>query len=143
MKSVIISGLVLATLFIGCESSGGICCDSEFEEQQQEQQEVYLAPVAVLDYNETRDDFLTPYIFSCVNSYDRDENNQSIVRCDWNITITEDGYSFSYERNNTQEANYTIDTTPMPGTTIFVKLKVTDDENQIAEANRTITVDEY
>ena len=125
MKNLLIGSLVMATLFIGCESSGGICCDSEFEEQQQEQQEVYLAPVAVLD-NRTSEDF---YFFSCENSYDRDENNQSIVRCDWNITTSGDGFTSVILEANGTEVNTTRFFDTMTEF-IVVGLTVTDNEGE-------------
>ena len=34
MRSLIIGSLVLATLFVGCKSSGGFCCNGEVEEQE-------------------------------------------------------------------------------------------------------------
>ncbi len=128
MKNIILSSLVLASLFVGCKSSGGICCDSEFEEQiEQEQAEVFLAPVAVLDNRTSEDETL--FFFSCANSYDRDENNQSIVRCDWNITGYGDGISSSILEANGTEVNTSRYFDSMTES-ITVELTVTDNEGE-------------
>ena len=129
MKNLMISTLVLASLFVGCKSSGGICCDADGVEQPYT--ELLLDPVAVLD-NRTDENL---YFFNCENSYDRDENNQSIVRCDWNITTYMDGHSSSSELSGTEVnvSNYQ----GMPGS-ILVKLTVIDDDNQTDETNITV-----
>ena len=87
MRNLILSSIVVASIFVGCQSSGGLCCDGDGVELQE--QEWYLTPVAVMDYNDTTN------ILSCSNSYDRDQNNQSIQRCDWNITNSFSSIQFS------------------------------------------------
>ncbi len=136
MRSLIIGSLVLATLFVGCKSSGGICCNGEFEELLDT--EVYLAPVAVLD-NRTVEDL---YFFSCENSYDRDENSQSIVRCDWNITTHGDGFSSILLETNGSEVNTSRYFDTMTEF-IIVELKVTDNEGETNTMTQQFNVGEY
>ena len=143
MKNLVISTLVLASLFVGCKSSGGICCDAEGEEQPYV--EPLLAPVAVMD-NRTIDGEIYPAIaLSGARSYDRDESNQSIVKWDWNITSydynnvivntdpdctkTFSGVDVNVTYDNCQQAIYTI-----------VKLTVTDDEHQTDTAEKNISI---
>ncbi len=135
MKSLIISTLVLASLFVGCKSSGGICCDAEGEEQPYV--EPLLAPVAVMD-NRTDENY---YYFSCENSYDRDENNQSIVRCDWIVTRSGEGIEITTEDfNGTNEINVSKYFDTMTGNIVNIELIVIDDENQTDTAEKNISI---
>lgn len=135
MRSLIIGSLVLATLFIGCKSSGGFCCKGELGKVLEVS---YDLPVAVLD-NSTVEDL---YFFSCENSYDTDENNQRIVSCDWNITGYGDSiYSSILEANGTEvnTSRYFDSMTEF----IIVELTVTDNEGETNTTTKRFNVGEY
>lgn len=79
--------------------------------------------------------------FDCKNSLDNDtfdanENNQSIERCDWNITKPDNCQGMSIFTGESIELNCTD--TPDINDTVFVKLTVIDDENQTDEVNTTV-----
>jgi len=144
MRNLILGSIVIASLFIGCQSSGGLCCDGEGELQEQE---LYMTPVAVIDSDAIEIDAYAALTLSGERSYDRDESNQSIVSWDWNITsydstdvivttgadCTKTAHSIdvNVSYDNCMQAAYTV-----------VKLTVTDDEGQTATAEENITVND-
>ncbi len=79
--------------------------------------------------------------FDCKNSFDNDafdtnENNQSIERCDWNITRPDNCPGMSLFSGESVALNCTD--TPDINDTVFVKLTVIDNENQTNETNTTV-----
>jgi hypothetical protein len=113
---------------------------------------VYGNPIAVIDVNGTGNTFQgenngyliyryadenNPFIFNCSNSYDSDENNQSIVGCDWNITSNfTDG---CLDINNTGNIVYVnVCNEAYNDGDINATLTVTDDESKTASSTQLI-----
>jgi chitodextrinase len=98
-------------------------------------------PVAVITTEEgVLPEVGKPFTFSCADSYDQDENGESIVKCDWNIT--------SYDVNGDffRECPITLDSitgaatvTPCNNKVSYavIKLTVTDDENETNTTSAT------
>jgi hypothetical protein len=146
MKTLILSSIVLASLIVGCKSSGGICCNGEAQEQPQEER--FLDPVAVIDNRTIQTDLYPAIALSGARSYDRDELNQSIESWDWNITryhynneiittdpdctIIDSGVEVNVTYENCQQATYTI-----------AILTVTDDEGDKNTTDKNLTIPLY
>ena len=114
---------------------------------------VNVAPTAIIDINSTGHNFLkteggfevyryedanTPFIFDASASHDGDENNQSIVSYDWNITST-----FTRENcldiNNTGSIVYLkVCDEALNDGDINVSLTIKDDEDTTASALRRL-----
>jgi chitodextrinase len=98
-------------------------------------------PVAVITTEEgVLPEVGKPFIFSCSDSYDQDENGESIVKCDWNIT--------SYDINGDffRECPITLNSITGEATVVpcndqvayaVIKLTVTDDENETNTTSAT------
>jgi len=74
-----------------------------------------------------------PFTFSCSDSYDQDENGNSIVKCDWKIT-SYDLYDHIYRECPIKIDSITGAATVIPCSSqaayAIVELTVTDDENE-------------
>ncbi|HIP02713.1 MAG TPA: hypothetical protein EYG75_04285 [Campylobacterales bacterium] len=162
MRNYFIGSIALVALLIGCSSDGGSCCGADGALAFDEKGEVILLlpPIAKIDrnisatvstdYNEAKNDVdgeeivlsQTPvnktytFIFGCENSFDQDENNSSIERCDWNITKPEGCRDINATTGLKVKIICDDDTDNEDH--LFVKLMVTDDENQTAEANTSV-----
>ncbi len=82
------------------------------------------------------------YIIGCKNSYDQDDNNSiiindTIIRCDWNITTASDRCGELNATTGTEIKIVCLDDSDNIDTMIL-KLTVTDDENQTDENSTTI-----
>ncbi len=116
----------------------------------------YANPIAVIDINGTTNllqsdvnDTLTyrldntntnnPFIVSGLRSQDMDENNQSIVAYDWNITSTFTAGCLDVNNTGTVVRIKTCDEAFNDGD-INITLTVTDDENKTASANKLIKI---
>ena len=118
---------------------------------------VYANPVAVIELNSTTHEYNSafneyrydtnnpqnPFIFDGKNSHDLDENNQSIVSYDWNVTVL---YKTQLDVNCT-DINITDSLAVIKlcvdarnDANITAKLIVTDDEGAIDSASRFITI---
>ena len=117
---------------------------------------IYADPIAVIDINGTTNhlqkdinDTLTyrlddtntnnPFIVSGLRSQDMDENNQSIVAYDWNITSTFTAGCLDVNNTGTVVRIKTCDEAFNDGD-INITLTVTDDENKTASANKLIKI---
>jgi hypothetical protein len=143
MKNFILSSIVMASLFIGCQSSGGLCCDGDLEELQE--QEWYLTPVAVLDNRTVEIDGYPALALSGVRSYDRDESNQKIVKWDWNITSYDSNNEIIYTDPDCTKTYSGVDVNVtyfncLQAVYTIIQLTVTDDENQRDISEKNITV---
>ncbi len=116
----------------------------------------YADPIAVIDINGTTNllqsdvnDTLTyrldntntnnPFIVSGLKSQDMDENNQSIVAYDWNITSTFSAGCLDINNTGSVVRIKTCDEAFNDGD-INITLIVTDDENKTASANKLIKI---
>ena len=118
---------------------------------------VHKNPVAVIDLNNTTHQYSSafneyrydtnnpqnPFIFDGKNSYDLDENNQSIVNYDWNITVL---YKTQLDVNctdiNITDSRAIVKLCPdaRNDANITAKLIVTDDEGATDSASKFIKI---
>ncbi len=91
-------------------------------------------PVAIITtQNDTLPEVGKPFTFSCSDSYDQDENGESIVKCDWNITsYNADGTIFRKCPITLDDTTKAATVTPCNNDVAYaiVELTVTDDENE-------------
>ncbi len=167
-KIIIASSLLIGAFMVGCGSDGGECCGAEDRALDAKGNPIPqpVAPTAKIDRNITTNVSISEnegkndvngdvytvsagtvnkeitMVFKCDSSFDNDEfdaneNNKSIESCDWNVTMP--ATRCSGDNISTGSSVQIICTDDLNNEdTVFVKLTVTDDENQTADANTTV-----
>ena len=155
MNKLFFSSALLLALLSGCGSSDGACCESAIAKSKSTSPkgttdktqtphivkngdpvtkkpiiEEKTAPVAVITPNVQT---LVPseaVTFSCSDSYDTDENGETIIACEWTFEChKKDGYTCNCPKTGNMDIDVVI--TPHPDSEyIIATLTVTDDEGE-------------
>ena len=149
IKKSILAGAVIALAFGGCGD------DRSHPNDGSGKHIVYKNPTAVIDVNGTAhikldengstltyradNNLSNPFIFSGARSHDNDQNNQTIVAYDWNITSSFSEDCLDINSTGAQSIVLLCNEAFTDGD-INVTLKVTDDEHKTATTTKIIKI---
>ncbi len=155
MNKLLLSSALLLLLLSGCGSSNGSCCESMIEKSKNTSPNVitnktqtpYIVktgdpitkkliieektpPVAVITPDVQTLVVSEPVAFSCSDSYDTDENGETIIACEWAFEChKKDGYTCNCPKIGNIDIDVVI--TPHPDAEYMIAtLTVTDDEGE-------------
>ena len=155
MNKLFFSSALLLALLSGCGSSDGSCCESAIAKSKNtspngttdKTQTPYIvkngdpvtkkpiieektAPVAVITPDVQTLVVSEAVAFSCSDSYDTDENGETIIACEWTFEChKKDGYTCNCPKTGNMDIDVVI--TPHPDADYMIAtLTVTDDEGE-------------
>ena len=161
MKNYIVGNMLLASLFIGCESCGGNCCKDNAGLSGLGSKSPH-GPAALFDGNATikrvikssgtvagdnsgssttskLDAENIKFIFNCNRSFNQDDANISITECTWNFADTNGCLDKNASVGKVVDVIYSCYESVIDGN-LTVSLEVTDELNQTASSSENLII---
>jgi len=161
MKSYIVGSMLLASLFIGCDSSGGNCCGDNDGLSGLGSKSPY-GPAALFDGNATIKRVIKSsgtvagdnsgssttskidaenikFTFNCNRSVNQDDINISITKCAWNFADTNGCLDKNASIGKVVDVIYSCNESVIDGN-LTVSLEVTDELNQTASSSENLVI---